>query len=194
MKRALIPTLLEERAALEDNAGGRARPGGSLPALRLGPGLPGAAGDRSRRCGQPGRAGGDREAALPLPLRAAALFPPQHRDWALPAEAALTPRAAERVARESAVQSVRQRRPRAVHRLGPGGAGRQAGAAVGRGAGPRSVVRARDARGAGVRAGAETGVPGERAAAAGDRDGRRPLPGPRGEPRHRAAAGARTRC
>jgi hypothetical protein len=35
---------------------------------------------------------------------AMALFPPQIRDWALPSEALLTPRAAERVAREAAVQ------------------------------------------------------------------------------------------
>lgn len=34
-----------------------------------------------------------------------ALFPPQVRDWALPSEALLTPRAAERVARESAIQT-----------------------------------------------------------------------------------------
>lgn len=32
----------------------------------------------------------------------AALFPPQHRDWSLPAEAPLTPKAAERLAREAA--------------------------------------------------------------------------------------------
>src|SRR5206468_10451794 len=35
---------------------------------------------------------------------ATALFPPQHRDWSLPAEAALTPLAAERLAREAAIQ------------------------------------------------------------------------------------------
>ena len=35
----------------------------------------------------------------------AALFPPQNRDWALPSEAPLTPRAAERLGREAAVQS-----------------------------------------------------------------------------------------
>lgn len=35
----------------------------------------------------------------------AALFPPQNRDWALPVEAPLTPRAAERLCRESAAQS-----------------------------------------------------------------------------------------
>src|SRR5436305_1604021 len=34
--------------------------------------------------------------------RVAALFPPQNRDWALPAEANLSPHAAERVCRESA--------------------------------------------------------------------------------------------
>ena len=34
----------------------------------------------------------------------AGLFPPQERNWALPAEAELTPRAAERVGRESATQ------------------------------------------------------------------------------------------
>jgi len=34
----------------------------------------------------------------------AALFPPQNRDWALPVEAPLTPRAAERLCRESAGQ------------------------------------------------------------------------------------------
>jgi len=34
----------------------------------------------------------------------AALFPPQNRDWALPVEAPLTPRAAERLSRESAAQ------------------------------------------------------------------------------------------
>src|SRR5258708_5432911 len=35
----------------------------------------------------------------------AALFPPQRRDWGLPSEAPLTSRAAERLAREAAVQS-----------------------------------------------------------------------------------------
>ena len=35
----------------------------------------------------------------------AGLFPPQTRDWALPSEAPLTPAAAERLAREAAVQS-----------------------------------------------------------------------------------------
>ena len=35
----------------------------------------------------------------------AALFPPQNRDWALPAEANLSPHAAERVCRESAGKS-----------------------------------------------------------------------------------------
>jgi hypothetical protein len=35
----------------------------------------------------------------------AALFPPQNRDWALPAEANLSPYAAERVCRESAQKS-----------------------------------------------------------------------------------------
>jgi hypothetical protein len=34
-----------------------------------------------------------------------ALFPPQVRDWGLPAEAELTPKAARRVARETVVQS-----------------------------------------------------------------------------------------
>ncbi len=33
------------------------------------------------------------------------LFPPQNRDWALPSEALLTPRAAERLSREAAVQA-----------------------------------------------------------------------------------------
>jgi hypothetical protein len=36
------------------------------------------------------------------------LFPPQGRDWALPAEVSLTPRAARRVAREGALQSFDQ--------------------------------------------------------------------------------------
>lgn len=38
----------------------------------------------------------------------AALFPPQVRDWGLPAEVPLTPRAARRVAREGALQSFDQ--------------------------------------------------------------------------------------
>ena len=38
----------------------------------------------------------------------AALFPPQVRDWGRPAEVALTPRAARRVAREGALQSFDQ--------------------------------------------------------------------------------------
>ena len=37
-----------------------------------------------------------------------ALFPPQVRDWGLPAEVGLTPRAARRVAREGALQSFDQ--------------------------------------------------------------------------------------
>src|SRR5438094_8761920 len=36
---------------------------------------------------------------------ATGLFPPQERDWGLPAEANLSPKAAARVARESATQS-----------------------------------------------------------------------------------------
>ena len=35
----------------------------------------------------------------------AVLFPPQDRDWSLPVEASLTPRALERVSREAAVKS-----------------------------------------------------------------------------------------
>ena len=35
----------------------------------------------------------------------AVLFPPQDRDWGLPVEASLTPRAMERVAREAAQKS-----------------------------------------------------------------------------------------
>lgn len=38
-------------------------------------------------------------------MPATALFPPQHRDWLLPAEAPLTPRAAERLARETAQEA-----------------------------------------------------------------------------------------
>src|SRR5208283_219882 len=44
---------------------------------------------------------GRRHAAEPV----MALFPPQRRDWALPSECALTPRAAERLAREAAAHS-----------------------------------------------------------------------------------------
>lgn len=39
---------------------------------------------------------------MPAAAAAAALFPPQNRDWALPCEANLSPRAAERVCREAA--------------------------------------------------------------------------------------------
>ena len=44
-------------------------------------------------------------ASRPAAARAGVLFPPQVRDWGLLAEAPLTPRAARRLARESAVQA-----------------------------------------------------------------------------------------
>jgi hypothetical protein len=41
---------------------------------------------------------------MPAVIAAAGLFPPQAREWCLPAEVPLTPRAAERLSREAAVQ------------------------------------------------------------------------------------------
>src|SRR5579885_3109922 len=54
-----------------------------------------------RRCSRPtGRRWWRSSTAAAAP--AAALFPPQNRDWALPSEANVSPKAAERVCRESA--------------------------------------------------------------------------------------------
>src|SRR5215207_8040586 len=59
---------------------------------------------RARRCSRrTGRWWSRSSTAAAAP--AAALFPPQSRDWALPAEANLTPHAAERVCREAARKS-----------------------------------------------------------------------------------------
>src|SRR5205814_7017425 len=57
---------------------------------------------RSRRIRRTGR--WSSRSSIAAVAVATALFPPQSRDWALPGEVPLTPRAAERLARESAVQ------------------------------------------------------------------------------------------
>src|SRR3990170_454589 len=46
--------------------------------------------------------------STPGAARVAVLFPPQVREWGLPAEVPLTPRAARRVAREGALHSFDQ--------------------------------------------------------------------------------------
>lgn len=98
MRRALLPTVLEERAALQDNACVEAAGhcplcGSDSVYLRkkttrpevLTPDGPVVIDKQHGRCRSCGGS-----------------FPPQNRDWALPGEANLSPRAAERVCREAA--------------------------------------------------------------------------------------------
>ncbi len=73
---------------------------------------------------------------------AAALFPPQNRDWALPAEANVSPHAAERICREAATRSFDEAAKSLNHDWRTGLDGKQVqrwGQALGRG-----MVSARD--------------------------------------------------
>ena len=73
-KQAVIPTLLEERAALEANAVVDKGGAGTLSALRLGLGLSGET-DHHAGGAWPRWTGGDSKAALPLPHLWRLFFP-----------------------------------------------------------------------------------------------------------------------
>lgn len=105
MRRALLPTLLQERAALDDAAQVVAAQPSRCPRCGSDWVYP----DHGGRAGAP--AGGDRPAragragqeAVPVPVVWPVFFPPQDREWSLQAEAPLTPQAARRLAREALV-------------------------------------------------------------------------------------------